>query len=83
MNIIEKALNLIRRKKVMSKIVIKHHSGHMKGEVYVYGRNYTIWPDGSETKVPGGHNLEELLNEANKAKSDGLDITITQHYERI
>ena len=83
MNIIDKALNLIRRKKTMSKIMIKHESGPMEGETYVYGRNFTIWPDGTETKVKGEHDLEEIVRQAQAYEKEGNKIKITKYYDRI
>jgi len=83
MSIIEKALSILRGGKVMTKVVIKHHDGPMKGEIFVYGRSFTLWPDGSETKVKGGHDLDQVIKDAESYKKEGHDLTITKHYERI
>ncbi len=77
MGILEKVKNLLRRRE-MTKVVIKHNDGHMKGDVYVYNRDSVIWPDGSESKM--SIDLDEVLKQAKQFQSEGNDVSITPHY---
>ena len=78
MNILEKIKSLLRRRGEMTKLVIKHNDGHMKGEVYVYDRNGVMWPDGTESKM--NIDLDEVLKQAKQFQSEGNDVSITPHY---
>ena len=77
-----KTVKIKEEEKKMTKIAIRHKSGILKGDVFIYENNKTIWPDGSESSVPSGHDFNQIIADAELFEKEGNEIVIHKYYER-